>query len=208
MENKLIIANRLLETGAVKLRPDNPFTWASGWKSPIYCNNREALFYQDLRSLIIAEFCKLVVQYNPDVVVGVSTGGIAWGAIVAEKLGYPYASVRTEAKDHGMKSKIDGVIPITSRVVVIEDLISTGGSSLKAVETLREYVGASVLCVAAIFTYEFPQAISAFKESNCELKTICDYSTLLKAAYNKGAFKEKERDLLCKWRESPDTWGR
>ncbi len=207
MEHSFNVAATLLERGAVKLQPNQPFTWASGWKSPIYCNNRELLFYPEVRDNIVDGLARLAEQFQPDMIVGVSTGAIAWGVLVASYLELPFASVRPEAKDHGMGGKIDGLVPAGSRVVVIEDLISTGGSSLKVVQTLRD-AGAEVLGMAAIFSYLFPQAQNAFAAAECKLQTLCDYPRLVDAAMDAGLFGEPERELLASWRESPDTWGK
>lgn len=201
------IAEQLLSLGIVKLRPNEPFTWASGWKSPIYCNNREALFYPELRDQISCELAEIIsCNYKPDMIVGVSTGAIAWGVLVASMLDLPYASVRPEAKDHGMGGKIDGKVPEGAKVVVVEDLISTGGSSLKVVAALREK-NVEVCGMAAIFTYQFPQAEAAFAKAECPLDTVSDYTELTEVAFARGDFSDSERQLLSEWRESPDTWG-
>ena len=201
------IAKQLLDLEIVKLRPNKPFIWASGWKSPIYCNNREALFYPELRKEIVQGMSNIIrCKYEPDMIVGVSTGAIAWGALVAESMNLPYASVRPEAKDHGMGGRIDGKVPAGAKVVVAEDLISTGGSSLKVVSALREQK-AEVCGMVAIFTYQFPQAEQAFSRAECSLSTLTNYTELTNVAFACGDFGEEERRLLAAWRESPDKWG-
>lgn len=205
MEKSFNVADTLLEVGAVKLSPNKPFTWASGWKSPIYCNNSRLLHYPEIRDNIVEGLASLANAFRPEMPVGVSTGAVAWGALVASYLDLPFASVCPEAKDPGMGGKIDGIVPTGSRVVVIEDLVSTGGSSLKVVQTLRDTC-AEVLGMVAIFSYLFPQAQQAFTAADCKLQTLCDYSRLVDAAIAQGLFGEPERELLSSWRESPETW--
>lgn len=202
------IAKNLLEIGAVKLSPNAPFTWASGWKSPIYCNNREALSDVETQGNIVNALRDILDEEFPeaDFIVGVATGAIAWGAMVSFWQDMGFAYVRSEAKDHGMKSKIEGKIPEGAKVVVIEDLVSTGGSSLKVVDTLRE-AGVDVVGMAAIFTYEFPQAQEAFADANVKLVTATNYSELLEAALYRGLIKEEDKTWLAEWRNSPETWG-
>lgn len=207
MDNSFNVTTALLKVGAVKFQPNKPFTWASGWKSPVYCNNRELLFYTEIRDNVVEGLAMLANTFQPEMIVGVSSGAIAWGALVASYLDLPFASVRPEAKDHGMGGKIDGIVPANSKVVVIEDLISTGGSSLKVVQTLRD-AGAEVLGMAAIFSYQFPQAQNAFEAADCKLQTLCDYSRLVDVAIAQGLFGEPERKLLSSWRLAPDTWGK
>ena len=203
------IAEQLLAINAVKLQPNDPFTWASGWKSPIYCDNRKALSDSDARFLISETLARLVVNKfsGADCIVGVATGAIAWGAIVAENLDKPFAYVRSSAKDHGLQNKIEGVVKPGDKVVVIEDLISTGGSSLAAVQALRD-AGAEVLGMVAIFSYQFPKAQEAFLAAKCDLYTASGYSELLEVAAAQGLFGEAEKELLAQWRKSPDTWGK
>lgn len=203
------IAEQLLAINAVKLQPNDPFTWASGWKSPIYCDNRKALSDPDARFLISETLARLVVNKFSvaDCIVGVATGAIAWGAIVAENLYKPFAYVRSSAKDHGLQNKIEGVVKPGDKVVVIEDLISTGGSSLAAVQALRD-AGAEVLGMVAIFSYQFPKAQEAFLSAKCDLYTASGYSELLEVAAVQGLFGEAEKELLAQWRKSPDTWGK
>jgi len=201
------VAEYLLQAKAIKLQPKNPFTWASGWKSPIYCDNRITLSYPNIRTYIRQEFSKKIIEKfgTPDIIVGVATGGIAQGALVAEELGLPFAYVRSEAKGHGLGNLIEGQIEKGQRVVVIEDLISTGGSSLKAVEALRE-IDTQVLGMASIFTYGFKVAKDNFKNANCKLVTLSDYDTLIRQALDAGYISQEDFDTIKNWRDSPDTW--
>ncbi len=199
------IADQLLAINAVKLQPNEPFTWASGWKSPIYCDNRKALSDPDVRFLISETLTRLVIsKFNgADCIVGVATGAIAWGAIVADNLDKAY--VRSSAKDHGLQNKIEGVVKPGDKVVVVEDLISTGGSSLAAVQALRD-AGAEVLGMVAIFSYQFPKAQEAFIAAGCDLYAASGYTELVDVAAAQGLFGETEKELLAEWRKSPDTW--
>ena len=202
------IAEYLLQIKAIKLQPENPFTWASGWKSPIYCDNRKTLSYPVVRTFIRQQFVETIKKEfgKPDVIAGVATGGIAQGALVAQELGLPFVYVRSEAKKHGMTNMIEGVIEAGQSVVVIEDLISTGGSSLKAVEALRE-AGAVVKGMVAIFTYDFKPAADNFEAAKCQLITLSDYNILMDEALKNNYITEKDVDSLKKWREAPDKWG-
>ncbi|PKP48216.1 MAG: orotate phosphoribosyltransferase [Bacteroidetes bacterium HGW-Bacteroidetes-12] len=201
------IAELLLQIKAIKLQSANPFIWASGWKSPIYCDNRKALSYPPVRTYIRQQFVDAIKEHYPtaEIVVGVATGGIAHGALVAEALGLPFAYVRSAAKGHGLENLIEGDLKPGQQVVVIEDLVSTGGSSLKAVEELRES-GCNVLGMLAIFSYGFDTAIQNFKTSKCKLITLSDYNTLIDAALNTKFISEKEVDSLNKWRKNPSEW--
>jgi orotate phosphoribosyltransferase len=203
------VAEFLLQIKAVKLQPEQPFTWASGWKSPIYCDNRKTLSYPKVRTFIRQQFADSIVEQfgKPDLIAGVATGGIAHGVLVAQELGLPFVYVRSEAKKHGLSNMIEGVLEAGQSVVVIEDLISTGGSSLKAVETLRES-GADVKGMAAIFTYGFTAATESFKKSKCDLITLCDYSTLVQQALLSGYIDEKDLKSLEEWRKNPGNWGK
>ncbi|HRG52895.1 MAG TPA: orotate phosphoribosyltransferase [Bacteroidia bacterium] len=203
----LNIAEFLLQIKAIKLQPDKPFTWASGWKSPIYCDNRVTLSYPKVRTYIRQEFVEAInkVFGKPDVIAGVATGGIAQGALVAQELGLPFVYVRSEAKKHGMTNMIEGFIEKGQSVVVIEDLISTGGSSLKAVEALRE-AGCEVKGMAAIFTYGFQTAADNFKKANCKLITLSNYTTLIKQALQSNYITDKDLKSLQKWAENPSVW--
>lgn len=201
------VAEYLLQAKAIKLQPKTPFTWASGWKSPIYCDNRITLSFPKIRTYIRQELAKAVTEKygTPDVIVGVATGAIAQGALVAEELGIPFAYVRSSAKGHGLGNLIEGNVEAGQRVVVIEDLISTGGSSLKAVEALRE-AGATVLGMGAIFTYNFQVAFNNFQEANCDLITLSDYDTLVQSAVTAGFISEDDVDLIKGWRLDPSNW--
>ena len=211
MEKKdiaLKTAEYLLQIKAIKLNLQNPFTWASGWKSPIYCDNRKTLSYPAIRTFIRQQFAEIVREEFglPDVIAGVATGAIAQGVLVAQELGLPFIYVRSAPKDHGLTNLIEGNLEAGQSVVVIEDLISTGGSSLKAVEAIRE-AGCEVKGMAAIFTYGFNKAIEGFKKQNCKLATLSDYNTLLEQAVDSGFIKEADLAYLSTWRESPETWG-
>jgi orotate phosphoribosyltransferase len=201
------LAEYLLQSKAIKLEPTKPFTWASGWKSPIYCDNRKTLSFPEIRSYIKEEFVKLIISRygKPDVIAGVATGAIAHGALVAEAMGLPFVYVRSSAKGHGLENLIEGELKAGQRVIVIEDLISTGGSSLKAVEALKQ-ANAHVAGMAAIFTYGFPQAVKNFKEASCELFTLSDYETLIRIAVDSGQVNESQISVLKEWRENPGNW--
>jgi orotate phosphoribosyltransferase len=202
------IAEYLLQIKAIKLQPANPFTWASGWKSPIYCDNRKTLSFPLVRAFIRDSFAGLVKEYYPEaeVIAGVATGAIAHGALAAEKLGLPFIYVRSEAKEHGLGNQIEGYFEPGQKVVVIEDLISTGGSSLGAVKALRE-AGCDLLGMAAIFTYEFKKAADGFAAAGCELHTLSNYSTLISTAAESGYINEQDIETLKQWRMDPSSWG-
>lgn len=206
-ETSYKVAEFLLQIKAIKLQPENPFTWASGWKSPIYCDNRKTLSYPAIRTYIRQQFVNAINKdfAKPDVIAGVATGGIAQGALVAQEMGLPFVYVRSEAKKHGLTNMIEGDIEKGQSVVVIEDLISTGGSSLKAVEALREK-GCEVKGMAAIFTYGFDVAENNFKSTDCKLTTLTNYTTLINVALDKGYISEKDVASLSEWRKNPDTW--
>jgi orotate phosphoribosyltransferase len=201
------VAEFLLQIKAVKLQPENPFTWASGIKSPIYCDNRKTLSYPQIRTFIRQTFVDTINKHfaKPDVIAGVATGGIAVGALIAQEMGLPFVYVRSEAKKHGLTNLIEGDVESGQNVVVIEDLISTGGSSLKAVEALRER-GCTVKGMAAIFTYGFEEAEQSFKKAKCNLKTLTDYNTLIDTALTKEYITEKDVESLKKWRANPKEW--
>jgi len=204
-----IVADKLLKIKAIKLQPDNPFTWASGWKSPIYCDNRKTLSYPVLRNFFKIEIARLVFEHFPEVeaIAGVATGAIAQGAMVAEELGLPFVYVRSAPKGHGLENLIEGDLRPHQKVLVIEDLISTGGSSLKAVEAIRK-AGCEVVGMIAIFTYEFPVAKESFKEAGVELITLSNYSSVLEVALESGYICENEMKTLQEWRKNPAEWGR
>lgn len=206
-DKALKIADFLLQIKAVKLQPSDPFTWASGWKSPIYCDNRKTLSYPKIRTAIRQTFAEQIEEKytNIDAIVGVATGGIAIGALVAEEMGLPFIYVRSQAKGHGLGNQIEGDYSEGQRVVVIEDLISTGGSSLKAVEALRES-NLTVLGLAAIFTYGFEQAVQNFNKAECEFITLSDYDHLIEQAESTNYITESDVSSLKEWKVSPGNW--
>jgi orotate phosphoribosyltransferase len=200
-------AHLLLECRAVQLRPDKPFQWASGWKSPIYCDNRKTLSYPEIRNFIKDSFITLIKEkyFSTEAIAGVATGAIAQGALVADALDLPFYYVRPEPKSHGLENLIEGDPKPGQRVVVIEDLISTGGSSLKAVEALRRF-GCEVSGMLAIFTYGFPVAVENFRKAGCSLTTLSNYEALLELALELKYIREDTLTVLQQWRKSPDTW--
>ena len=205
-----LVAEQLMAIKAVKLQPSEPFTWASGWHSPIYCDNRKTLAYPAIRTIIKTGLVSAVQRIyggRVDAVAGVATGAIAQGALVADALGVPFLYVRSAPKDHGMGNLIEGEVQAGWNVVVVEDLISTGGSSLKAVAALRA-AGVNVLGMVAIFTYQFPQAVKAFEEAGVELTTLSNYTELVAAAAEQGYVRESDIEVLKQWRENPSEWGR
>jgi orotate phosphoribosyltransferase len=209
MENTQIeVTKRLLAIDTIKIQPDNPFTWASGWKAPIYCDNRKVLSYPETRTFICNQFAKLVRDKYPnaEAIAGVATGAIAHGVLVAEVLHLPFIYVRSKPKGHGLENLIEGDIQPGTKVVMIEDLISTGGSSLSAAEAVRNY-GAEVLGMLAIFTYNFPLAAKNFSDAKIELTTLSNYNLLLKLAYNSGEITDAQLESLNAWRKNPETWG-
>lgn len=200
-------AESLLQINAIKLNPKNPFTWASGWKSPIYCDNRITLSYPEIRKFLQKEFAEnIVAKYGkPDVIAGVATGAIGIGLLVAEALELPFVYVRPEPKKHGRQNQIEGQLEAGKSVVVIEDLISTGKSSLQAVEALKEN-GANILGMAAIFTYEFQVAEDNFKNAGIELTTLSNYTSLLENAVNQNYISDSDLETLQEWRKNPSEW--
>lgn len=208
-ESALKVAEFLLQIKAIQLQPSQPFTWASGWKSPIYCDNRKALSYPKIRTYIRQQLVNVINDnFNkPDVIAGVATGGIAQGVLVAQDLGLPFVYVRPEAKAHGLGNQVEGVVEEGQSVVVIEDLISTGKSSLKAVEALRE-AGCTISGMAAIFTYGFKEAEESFKKKKCELVCLSDYDYLIRQALETKYVSNKDVDPLRAWRENPGKWGK
>ena len=202
-----IFAAKLLDVKAIKLQPDNPFTWASGWKSPFYCDNRKTLSFPALRSFVKIELARLVMEQFPqaDAVAGVATGAIAQGALVADELGLPFAYVRSKPKDHGLANLIEGELPSGAKVVVVEDLISTGGSSLKAVEALRN-AGYEVVGMVASYTYGFDVAKQAFEEAKVQLLTLTNYEAVLEAALQTGYILKDQIPTLNEWRSNPSEW--
>lgn len=204
-----IVAKSLLDIKAVMLRPDKPFTWASGWLSPIYCDNRRILSFPELRENVCRWMADNIAARHPgvEVIAGVATGAIALGMLIAHMLKKPFVYVRPKPKDHGTGSQIEGFFEPGSKVVVVEDLISTGNSSLAAVNALQK-AGANVLGMVAIFSYNFNLSRRAFEKANIELNTLTNYDTLLEVARETGYIKEDDLGLLKEWRFSPSTWGR
>ncbi|CCX48866.1 MAG: orotate phosphoribosyltransferase [Muribaculaceae bacterium] len=202
-----LLAENLLKISAIKLQPEHPFTWASGWNSPIYTDNRKTLSYPSVRTFIKVEMCRLIMENfgTPDAIAGVATGAIAMGAMVADDLGLPYVYVRSTPKDHGLENLIEGNLKPGQKVVVIEDLISTGGSSLKAVEAIRA-AGCEVVGMAAIFTYGFPIAINRFKEAGVNLVTLSNYNAMLESALETKYIRAEDLDTLKEWRKDPANW--
>ncbi|MDE6283684.1 MAG: orotate phosphoribosyltransferase [Muribaculaceae bacterium] len=207
--NKLehLLAEKLLNISAIKLQPDMPFTWASGWNSPIYTDNRKTLSYPEIRTFIKTEICRLIMENfgKVDAVAGVATGAIAQGALVADMLGVPYVYVRSAPKDHGLENLIEGHLSPGQKVIVVEDLISTGKSSLKAAEAVR-MAGADVIGMVAMFTYGFPVAEKAFEEAGIKLMTLSNYNAMLEVALKTGFISEKDIKTLQQWREDPAHW--
>jgi orotate phosphoribosyltransferase len=201
------IASLLLQCNAIKLSPDKPFQWASGWKSPIYCDNRKTLAYPDIRNAVKYSFVDLIKEkfLSTQAIAGVATGAIAQGALVSDVLEVPFMYVRSEPKSHGLENLIEGDPHAGQKVVVVEDLISTGGSSLKAVEALRQK-GCEVLGMVAIFTYGFPKAIESFKNAGCTLYTLSNYDILIHLARESGYISEQHMDTLMAWKAAPDKW--
>jgi len=204
-----LVAENLLKIKAIKVQPQNPFTWASGWKSPIYCDNRKTLSYPDIRTFIKIEIARIIREKYPDVevIAGVATGAIAQGAMVADELGLPFVYVRSAPKDHGLENLIEGDLKNAQKVVVVEDLVSTGKSSLKAVEAIRK-AGCEVLGMIAIFTYGFPIAAEQFKAEKCELTTLSNYEAVLEHLLKKELISEDDKATLSEWRKTPETWGK
>ena len=202
-------AESLLQIKAIKLQPENPFTWASGWKSPIYCDNRLTLSFPTIRNFLKIEFAKQIEEIygKPDYIAGVATGAIAIGVLVAEYLGVPFVYVRDKAKGHGRQNVVEGYLESGASVIVIEDLISTGGSSLKAVDALKE-AGVRVMGMLAIFTYDFALSRTNFEKAGVRLNTLSDYHHLLEQAALQGAILEDQIALLKEWREQPEVWGK
>ena len=203
-----LIASKLIEVKAIKLQPNNPFTWASGWKAPIYCDNKKTLSYPQIRSLIKLELARVISETFGDVeaIAGVATGAIAQGALVADLLGLPFVYVRSSPKDHGLENLVEGELKPNSKVVVIEDLISTGGSSLKTAEAIRNF-GCEVLGMVAVYTHGFPMAEQNFEKAGVKLVTLTDYDQVIEEALRTGYISAENVELLREWRKSPETWG-
>jgi orotate phosphoribosyltransferase len=206
-KNEEIIASQLLQIKAIKLQPANPFTWASGWTSPIYCDNRKTLSFPNVRNFIKIQFATQILEMYPDVdvIAGVATGAIAQGALVADLIGKPFIYIRSAPKGHGLENLIEGDLKPGQKVVIIEDLISTGGSSLKAAQAVRD-CGGEVLGMVAIFTYGFQVAHDNFKEAGIKLTTLSNYQTLLKVAADIGYVSADDIATLEEWRKNPSEW--
>lgn len=202
-----LVAERLLKIKAVKLQPANPFTWASGWKSPIYCDNRKTLSYPSIRTFIKLELSRTILEHFPDAdaIAGVATGAIAQGALVADLLGLPFVYIRSTPKDHGLENLIEGELKPGSKVVVVEDLVSTGGSSLKAVEAIRNF-GCDVEGMVAIFTHGLPVATEQFKEAKVKLITLSNYESVIEEAVRRNYIDESDMTVLKEWRKDPANW--
>lgn len=202
------VAKYLLDVEAVKLSPSQPFTWASGWKSPIYCDTRRSLSFPEIRKYMVNSIINIIKNNFPDVevIAGVATGGIAWGAIVADILGLPFVYVRPAPKDHGMGNQVEGIVRQGVGMVVIEDLVSTGKSSLEAAKALSK-AGAIIQGMVALFSYNFYVARNAFETAGMELHTLSNYDTLIDIAKESGYIKEEDVDTLREWRVRPSVWG-
>jgi orotate phosphoribosyltransferase len=207
MSDATFTAERLLQINAVQLSPDKPYTWASGWKSPIYCDNRKVLSHPYVRDYIKSELCNVVFEKFADaeLIAGVATAGIAWGAMVADQLKLPFIYVRPKPKEHGLGNQIEGAYQSHQKVVVIEDLVSTGKSSLQVVSVLRE-AGLQILGMASIFNYRFDSGKEAFEQAGVELHSLTDYPSLLQVGITKGILEAKQADVLLKWRSDPQNW--
>lgn len=207
MTNEKAVAEKLLQVGAVKLSPENPFTWASGWKSPIYCDNRKVLSFPYVRDFIKSEMCNVIFEQfeQADMLAGVATAGIPWGAMAADQLKLPYIYVRPKPKEHGLGNQIEGIYTQENKILVIEDLISTGKSSLQVVDVLRKE-GLNVVGMVSIFNYGFPIADEAFKLAEVPYRSLTNYQSLIELALEKGDIDKSMHSTLMEWRESPSTW--
>ena len=207
MTDAKAVAEKLLQVNAVKLNPENPFTWASGWKSPIYCDNRKVLSFPYIRDFIKSEMCNVIFEKFPEaeLLAGVATAGIAWGAMAADQLKLPYIYVRPKPKEHGLGNQIEGYYEKGKKVVVIEDLVSTGKSSLQVVDVLKQE-GIEVIGMVSIFTYGFAVATEAFSTASLPYQSLTDYSTLIESAIQKGMVKPEQESILLKWRDDPANW--
>ena len=207
MINEKIVAEKLLQAGAVKLNPGNPFTWASGWKSPVYCDNRSLLSYPYIRDYVKSEMCNVIFEQFPEaeVLAGVATAGIAWGAMAADQLKLPFIYVRPKPKEHGLGNQVEGRFEKGQKIVVVEDLISTGKSSLQVVDVLRSK-GAEVIGMVSIFTYGFDVADKAFADAKLSFESLTNYNSLIHLALEKGIVKKDMEELLMQWRSNPAEW--
>jgi orotate phosphoribosyltransferase len=206
---QLDITKKLLEINAIKIQPSHPFTWASGWKSPIYCDNRKILSYPDTRKFVKTKFVEIIREKYPqtEVIAGVATGAIAHGVLVAEMLNLPFIYVRSQAKGHGLENLIEGNLKPGQKVVVIEDLVSTGDSSLKAAEAINNF-GGDVIGMLSIFTYNFDVANEKFRQAKIELTSLGQYQTLIETALEQGEISEHQFQTLMEWRKDPANWGK
>lgn len=207
MNDASVVADKLLQVNAVKLSPASPFTWASGWKSPIYCDNRKVLSFPYIRDYIKSEMCNVIFEKFPqaELLAGVATAGIAWGAMAADQLKLPYIYVRPKPKEHGLGNQVEGYYEKGQKVVVVEDLVSTGKSSLQVVDVLKE-LELEVVGMVSIFTYGFPVATEMFEKSSLQYYSLTDYPTLIELAVKKGIVAPDQLDVLMNWRDSPSTW--
>jgi orotate phosphoribosyltransferase len=207
MNNEKAVAEKLLQANAVKLNLQQPFTWASGWKSPIYCDNRRILSFPFIRDYIKSELCNVVFEKFPDagLLAGVATAGIAWGAMVADQLKLPYIYVRPKPKEHGLTNQIEGYFEKAQKTVVIEDLVSTGKSSLQVVDVLREQ-GLEIIGMVSIFTYGFPVASELFARAGVTYHSLTNYPSLIELAREKGSVTASDEEILLKWRQDPANW--
>ena len=207
MTDATVTAEKLLQISAVKLSPEKPFTWASGWKSPIYCDNRKVLSHPYIRDYIKSELCNVVFEKysNAEVIAGVATAGIAWGAMIADQLKLPFIYVRPKPKEHGLSNQVEGEYKEGQKVVVIEDLVSTGKSSLQVVDVLQKE-GLEILGMVSIFNYQFEAGQEAFKQAGVDLVSLTDYSTLLQLAEKKGFIQPVQQEVLLNWRKDPANW--
>jgi len=207
MTDAKVVAEKLLQVNAVKLNPEQPFTWASGWKSPIYCDNRKVLSFPFIRDYIKSEMCNVIFDRFPEaeLLAGVATAGIAWGAMAADQLKLPYVYVRPKPKEHGLGNQIEGFYEKGQKTVVIEDLVSTGKSSLQVVDVLKEQ-GLDVIGMVSIFTYGFTAATEAFSKASLAYHSLTDYPTLIELAVEKGVVSAGQQEILLKWRDDPAGW--
>ena len=207
MTNEKAVAEKLLQINAIKLNPTQPFTWASGWKSPIYCDNRKALSFPYIRDFIKSEMCNVVFEHfaEAELLAGVATAGIAWGAMAADQLKLPYIYVRPKPKEHGLGNQIEGFYEKGQKVVVVEDLVSTGKSSLQVVDVLKG-AGLDVVGMVSIFTYGFPVAEQAFKQYNLPYRSLTNFPVLIELAIEKGIVSAEHQQVILKWREDPAIW--
>ncbi len=205
--NEKAVAEKLLQSNAIKLNPAQPFTWASGWKSPIYCDNRRVLSFPFIRDFVKSEMCNVIFQQFPDaeLLAGVATAGIPWGAMAADQLKLPYIYVRPKPKEHGLGNQIEGYFEAGQKVVVIEDLISTGKSSLQVVDVIKA-AGMEVMGMVSIFTYGFPVATQNFEKAGVPYVSLTNYGTLIELAVEKGIVSADQQDILMEWRKDPSVW--